>query len=128
MAQQAPVPAYGLKKISAVFFATVRGNEPVREWLKQDLSSAERKLVGEDIKTVELGWPIGMPTCRPMGRGLFEVRTNLPGKIARVLFYTDKHQRMVLLHGFIKKSQQTPNADMQLAQARMAQHMEGLKQ
>jgi phage-related protein len=72
-------------------------------------------LIGADIKTVEFGWPIGMPTCRPMGDGLFEVRTNLPqNKIARVLFcfYEGK---MILLHGFIKKSQKTPKQQLNLA-------------
>jgi phage-related protein len=72
-------------------------------------------LIGADIKTVEFGWPIGMPTCRPMGDGLFEVRTNLPqNKIARVLFcfYEGK---MILLHGFIKKSQKTPKQQLDLA-------------
>ncbi|MBD2445297.1 type II toxin-antitoxin system RelE/ParE family toxin [Dolichospermum sp. FACHB-1091] len=68
-----------------------------------------------NLKTVEFGWPIGMPTCRPMGDGLFEVRTNLPqNKIARVLFcfYEGK---MILLHGFIKKSQKTPKQQLDLA-------------
>ena len=72
-------------------------------------------MIGADIKTVEFGWPIGMPTCRPMGDGLFEVRTNLPqNKIARVLFcfYEGK---MILLHGFIKKSQKTPKQQLNLA-------------
>lgn len=72
-------------------------------------------MIGADIKTVEFGWPIGMPTCRPMGDGLFEVRTNLPqNKIARVLFcfYEGK---MILLHGFIKKSQKTPKQQLDLA-------------
>ena len=74
------------KKIPASFYRTEAGNEPVREWLKE-LNPQERLLIGTDIKTVEYGWPIGMPTCRPMGEGLFEVRTELPSnKIARVLF------------------------------------------
>ncbi|MBJ7297381.1 MAG: type II toxin-antitoxin system RelE/ParE family toxin [Dolichospermum sp.] len=81
----------------------------------QTSSKEERFLIGADIKTVEFGWPIGMPTCRPMGDGLFEVRTNLPqNKIARVLFcfYEGK---MILLHGFIKKSQKTPKQQLNLA-------------
>ena len=89
----------------------------MREWLKE-LNPQERLLIGTDIKTVEYGWPIGMPTCRPMGQGLFEVRTELPSnKIARVLFCL--HQgSMVLLHGFIKKTQKTPKADLDLARQR----------
>lgn len=116
-----------LKKIEVVFFATQKGAEPVRDWLKGDLSSDERKLVGDDISTVEFGWPIGMPTCRSLGGRLREVRTNLPERIARVIFYVDDQQRMVLLHGFIKKTQTTPKADIDLANARMAKHQEGLK-
>jgi phage-related protein len=68
-----------------------------------------------------------MPTCRLLGGGLHEVRINLSDKIARVLFYVDERQRMVLLHGFIKTTQRTPNEVLQLAKARMAQHAEGLK-
>jgi phage-related protein len=65
------------KRVPARFYQTETGNEPVREWLKQ-LEALERKIVGVDIKTVEYGWPIGMPTCRPMGKGLYEIRSNLP--------------------------------------------------
>lgn len=102
------------KKVPAEFYRNENGTEPVRDWLKS-LSKEERFLIGADIKTVEFGWPIGMPTCRPMGDGLFEVRTNLPqNKIARVLFcfYEGK---MILLHGFIKKSQKTPKHQLDLA-------------
>jgi phage-related protein len=75
-----------LKRVPARFYKTSGGNEPVREWLKQ-LGALERKIVGTDIKTVEYGWPMGMPTCRSMGKGLYEVRSSLPnGKISRVLF------------------------------------------
>jgi phage-related protein len=105
------------KKIPAIFYQTEAGAEPVRDWLK-DLDRSERYLIGTDIKTVEFGWPIGMPTCRSMGDGLFEVRTNLPqGRTARVLFciYSGK---MVLLHGFIKKTQKTPKKDLDLAKDR----------
>ncbi|HMU41520.1 MAG TPA: type II toxin-antitoxin system RelE/ParE family toxin [Pseudomonadota bacterium] len=91
--------------------------EPVRDWLLS-LPKEERKIVGADIKTVEFGWPIGMPTCRPMGQGLFEVRSNLPNRIARVLFcIEDGH--MVLLHAFIKKDRQTPETDLRIARERM---------
>ncbi len=102
------------KRVPARFYQTETGNEPVREWLKQ-LEALERKIVGVDIKTVEYGWPIGMPTCRPMGKGLYEVRSNLPwGKIARVLFCIYE-EKMILLHGFIKKTQKTPAQDLDLA-------------
>jgi len=76
---------------------------------------------------VEFGWPVGMPVCRPMGDGLYEVRTNLAqGRIARVLFYIDKKARMVLLHGFIKKTQQTPENDLAIARRNKRKHELGV--
>jgi phage-related protein len=102
-----------MKRIQAVFFRSETGAEPVRDWLKA-LDKMERLKIGTDIKTVEFGWPIGMPTCKPMKNGLFEVRTNLGNRIARVLFCNNEG-RMVLLHGFIKKTQKTPQADLDLA-------------
>ncbi|WP_019502983.1 type II toxin-antitoxin system RelE/ParE family toxin [Pseudanabaena sp. PCC 6802] len=102
------------KRVSARFYQNETGNEPVREWLKQ-LELLERKIVGTDIKTVEYGWPVGMPTCRAMGKGLYEVRSTFPnGNIARVLFCIYEEE-MVLLHGFIKKTQKTPKQDLDLA-------------
>jgi len=102
------------KRIPARFYQNENGKEPVRDWLK-DLDQEERRLIGTDIKTVEFGWPIGMPTCRPMGDGLFEIRTNLPqNRTARVLFCIYQEE-MILLHGFIKKSQKTPKKEMDLA-------------
>jgi len=90
----------------------------VREWLK-NLNADERKIIGEDIKEVEFSWPIGMPLVRSVGRELWEVRSTLPqGRIARVLFCVTGEQ-MVLLHGFIKKSQKTPNREIDLALQRM---------
>lgn len=98
----------------------------MREWLR-GLSPGDRKRVGEDIKTVEFGWPIGMPVCRPLGEGVYEVRSSLAqNRIARVLFYIDKKGRMVLLHGFIKKTQKTPDEDLELARANKKKHQRGL--
>lgn len=104
------------KRLAVRFYRTEGGAEPVRAWL-QELSDDDRKLIGEDVKTLEFGWPIGMPTCRPLAGGLYEVRTNLKGRIARVVFCIEG-SAMVLLHGFIKKSQATPKADLDLARAR----------
>ena len=103
----------GLKRIKATFFRSETGTEPVREWLKS-LSREDRFRIGTDIKTVEFGWPIGMPTCRPLGRGLYEVRTHLDNRVSRVVFCVDDG-KMVLLHGFIKKTDRTPKADIDLA-------------
>lgn len=102
------------KRIPAKFYRTEAGSEPVRAWLKK-LTPEHRKVIGIDIKTVEYGWPIGMPTCRALGKGLYEVRSNLSdGTIARVLFCIHQ-ENMLLLHGFIKKTQKTPKQDLDLA-------------
>ena len=103
-----------MKQLPAVFYALPSGREPVREWLKS-LPAEDRKIVGEDIKDVEFAWPIGMPLCRPLSRGLWEVRSTLTqGRIARVLFF-EHGGRMVLLHAFIKKTQKTPATELDLA-------------
>lgn len=111
------------KRVQTVFYRTEAGGEPVREWLKNLPLRADRKRIGEDIKTVEFGWPIGMPVCRPVGRGLYEVRSDLGNnRIARVLFYFDRRGRMVLLHGFIKKARKTPVEDLALAYRNKNRH------
>jgi phage-related protein len=103
--------------LSVAFFRTASGNEPVREWLKS-LPREERRVVGEDIKTVQFGWPLGMPLVRKLDKGLWEVRSRLPHRIARVIFTTGEG-RMILLHAFIKKSQKTPQEDLELAKTRL---------
>ncbi|HEY5831387.1 MAG: type II toxin-antitoxin system RelE/ParE family toxin [Hyphomicrobiaceae bacterium] len=107
-----------MKRLPANFYALGSGREPVREWLKK-LDVEDRKLIGEDIKDVEFSWPIGMPLCRSLGAGLWEVRSQLAGgRIARIIFCV--HQgRMVLLHGFMKKTQKTQPREIELAAKRM---------
>lgn len=105
------------KKLKALFFKSGSGKEPVREWLK-DFSKEEKKLIGGDIRTVEYGWPIGMPVCKGMGNGIFEVRTELKNTIARVLF-TISGSQMLLLHGFIKKQKKTPANELNTAKRRL---------
>jgi phage-related protein len=105
------------KKIDLVFYRTAAGNEPVRDWLVGQ-SPANRRAIGFDLHRIQYGWPIGMPLVRPMGKGLFEVRTDLAdGTIARVLFCFHAGE-LYALHGFIKKSKQTPADDLKLARAR----------
>ena len=111
-----------LKKLPAVFYATPSGNEPVRAWLKK-LDVESRRIVGEDIATAEFGWPVGMPLCREMGKGLHEIRSYIThGRIARVLFAPIAGE-MVLLHSFIKKTQKTAKPDLDLAIKRMKEYM-----
>jgi phage-related protein len=102
------------KKITGRFYAAASGRRPVREWLF-DLSKNDRRAIGKDIQKVEFGWPIGMPYCRPLGHGLWEVRSSLTGgRIARIIFCIVQGD-MVLLHSFEKKSQKTPQRDIELA-------------
>lgn len=105
------------------FYATANGSEPVRRWLRE-LSHEDRKVIGDDIKTVQFGWPIGMPLVRNMESGLWEVRARLSDGIARILF-TTVGPAMVLLHGFVKKSQKTPRQDITLARKRMREVQHG---
>lgn len=106
-----------LKRVPAYFYRSDSGREPVREWLKS-LNPADRKIIGEDIKDVEYAWPLGMPLVRSLGQDRWEVRSHLSGnRIARVIFCVDAG-RLVLLHGFIKKSQKIPKNDMELARRR----------
>lgn len=114
------------KRVTVVFFRTEAGGEPVRQWLKSLPHDEDRKRIGADIKTVEFGWPLGMHVCRPLGDGIYEVRTHLTqNRIARVLFYVDRKQQMVLLDGFIKKTQKTPHEDLELARRNKGKHQQG---
>ncbi|WP_419783439.1 type II toxin-antitoxin system RelE/ParE family toxin [Maridesulfovibrio sp.] len=113
------------KKISARFFKTKSGNEPVREWLLS-LPREAKKKIGEAIATTEYGWPIGMPTCRNLGDDLNEVRTNVSDKWARVIFFV-KDNYMILLHGFMKKTNKTPQQDIKLAKKRKSEFLQGEK-
>ena len=101
-------------KISLVFFATEAGNEPVRDWLKT-LPEPDRQAVGQDLMRVQWRWPVGMPLCRNLGKGLWELRSTIPSdRIARVIFCIHDSE-LVALHGFIKKTQKTPKGDLCLA-------------
>jgi phage-related protein len=105
------------KKIPLIFFRTAAGSEPVREWLKK-LPQLERQAIGTDLMRAQWRWPVGMPLCRPLGSGLWEIRTDLPtNRTARVLLclYRD---HLVALHGFIKKTRATPDEDLTVARKR----------
>ena len=104
-------------KIPLIFFRTGAGSEPVREWLR-GLPEAERRAIGIDLLRAQWRWPVGMPLCRPLGEGLWEVRTDLPTKrTARVLLCLYRGH-LVALHGFIKKTQATPDEDLAMARKR----------
>ncbi len=99
------------------FFVTEAGTEPVHDWLRT-LSASDRKVIGEDVKTVQFGWPLGMPLVDHLGSDIWEVRSKLERRIARTLFATEG-STMILLHGFIKKQQKTPKPDLDLAKDRL---------
>jgi phage-related protein len=106
--------------LTVIFYRSDSGNEPVRDWLKELLRD-DKRIIGEDIKTAQLGWPLGMPLIRKMDKNLWEVRSSLPDGIARVLFTVDGSQ-MILLHGFIKKSNKTPQNELKTATARLGNY------
>jgi phage-related protein len=109
-------------KLKVHFYKTSAGAEPVRKWLKS-LSPIQKKILGEDIKTVQFGWPLGMPLVEKLKPFLWEVRSKIPDGIARVLFTVDGNM-MILLHGFIKKSQKIPKNELKTALSRLKEYQE----
>ena len=100
------------------FYRTTAGAEPVRDWLRT-LPEGDRRIIGVDLHRVQTEWPLGMPLCRSLGSGLWELRSKLPSnRIARVLFFIEG-DRIGVVHGFIKKTQATPTSDLSLARKRM---------
>ncbi|MBX9812895.1 MAG: type II toxin-antitoxin system RelE/ParE family toxin [Burkholderiales bacterium] len=106
-----------MPRLTVRFYSEASGSEPVRDWLRS-LPHDERREIGTDIKTVQFGWPIGMPVVDHIGNGIWEVRSRLSTRIARVLF-TLEDNTMILLHGFIKKNRKTPKLDLDLARQRL---------
>jgi phage-related protein len=105
------------RNVPLVFFRTITGSEPVRDWLK-DLDEGERHAIGRDLLRAQWRWPVGMPLCRAMGKGLWEVRTNLPGSRTSRVMICLYQEHLVALHGFIKKTRTTPGDDLALARKR----------
>ena len=104
-------------KLRVKFYKTPNGNEPVKEWL-QSLSKEIKKIVGEDIRTVQIVWPHGMPLVKPMGSKLWEIRSSIPNGIVRI-FFTIKNELIVLLHSIMKKTQKTPQQELDIARKRL---------
>ena len=111
--------------LRVIFYRSEGGNEPVRDWLK-GLPGHERRVIGEDLKTLQFRWPLWMPLVRSLGDGLWELRSTLPTRIARCVFFVPKG-RIVVLHGFIKKTQKTPPEDKALALKRKNAHIKAEK-
>ena len=106
-----------IRKLPAIFYCSASGHEPVREWLKS-MDKSDRKIIGEDIAYVQFKWPIGKPRVDYLRESIWEVRSQIGNRIARVLFAVT-HSQMVLLHGFVKKTQQTPSSELELAVKRL---------
>ena len=107
------------KRLPVRFYRSEKGVEPVRDWLKS-LDTLDRTKIGQAVKMVEYGWPVGMPTCRPIGNGLYEVRATLPSNREARIFFCIHNNYMVLLHGMIKKTQKTPQQDLAIARHRQS--------
>lgn len=104
------------------FYKTEGGNEVVLDFLR-GLPADDKKTVGEDLKTLQFGYPIGMPLCRPVGR-LWELRSSPPSKreLRLLWFYHKKARTIVVVHAFIKKTQKTPQKDINLGEARKGEY------
>jgi phage-related protein len=107
-----------LKPIPLVFWRTAAGREPVREWLSE-LPRDDKRVIGRDMAKVQFGWPVGLPLCRPLSGGLWEVRSSLPSKREVRVFFGFHDDMLIALHAVIKKGRKTPPDDLALARARM---------
>ena len=101
------------------FYKTALGREIVLEFIRS-LDAPDRRVIGENLRAVEIGFPMGLPLCRNLGGGLWEVRSTLPSRReARLIFFhADEERALVVVHGFIKKTRNTPDSDLKLAAAR----------
>lgn len=100
-----------------LFYRSQKGAEPVRAWL-QGLSQDDRRAIGQDLMRAQFRWPVGMPLCRPMSGGLFEIRTDLSSHRTTRVLVCHRDGTLYALHGFIKKTQKTPPADLTIARQR----------
>jgi phage-related protein len=105
------------RKIRVVFYRTASGAEVVLDWLR-GLDEADRNIIGQDLMRVQFRWPVGMPLCRPLGDGLWEMRSDLGGNRIARLFFCFTGGRLLALHGFMKKTQKTPDSELNLARKR----------
>lgn len=107
--------------LKVIFYKTDAGNEPALDFLR-DLDPEDRKIVGADLRTVQIGWPLGMPLCRKLVKGIYEVRSDISDKrIVRLVFFQHE-QNIIIVHGFIKKTQTTPDDVLKLSKKRKAEY------
>lgn len=106
------------KPVPLAFWRSPQGREPVREWLNE-LARDDKRVIGRDIAKVQYGWPIGLPVCRPLGEGLWEVRSSLASKREGRVLFAFHAEMLIALHAFFKKTQKTPAAELHIARQRM---------
>jgi phage-related protein/predicted XRE-type DNA-binding protein len=106
------------KPIPVVFWRSATGREPVREWLNE-LSREDKRAIGRDVAKVQYGWPVGLPLCRPLSGGLWEVRASLPSKREARIFFGFHDGMLIALHAIIKKTQRTPQEELTLARLKI---------
>jgi phage-related protein len=104
--------------IPLAFWRSAAGREPVREWLKE-LSREDKRTIGRDIAKVQFGWPIGLPLCRPLSGGLWEVRSSLATRREARVFFGFHNGTLIALHAIIKKTRKAPTEDLTLARQRL---------
>jgi phage-related protein len=104
--------------IPVAFWRSASGREPVREWLRA-LGKGDRTVIGDDLRMLQFGWPIGMPLVRKLVDRVWELRSSLPSRREARLLFTANEEQIVILSGFIKKSQKTPGAEIELARKRL---------
>jgi phage-related protein len=110
--------AESLKPIPLAFWRSASGREPVREWLSE-LPRDDKRTIGRDIAKVQFGWPVGLPLCRALRRGLWEVRSSLPSKREARVFFGFHEGMLIALHAIIKKARKAPAEDLGLAKQRL---------
>jgi len=107
-----------IQPIPLSFWRSAMGREPLREWLRQ-LDKADRAIIGGDLRTLQFGWPIGMPLVRKLADHIWEVRSALSTRREARLLFSANERGIVVLSGFIKKSQKTPGTEIALARRRL---------
>jgi phage-related protein len=107
-----------LKPIPLAFWRSASGREPVRDWLSE-LPRDDRRTIGRDIAKVQLGWPVGLPLCRALSGGLWEVRSSLPSKREARVFFGFHDGMLIALHAIIKKARKAPAEELGLAKQRL---------
>jgi len=112
-----PIPKNEEKGFKAVFFETENGNQPARDFIK-GLSKDDKRIVGADIRVIQNSFPIGLPLVRKIKHGLWEIRSVVKDGISRI-FFTFINEEIILLHGFVKKTQKTPSKEIDIATGRI---------